>query len=167
MTARLPEKSNERNSPNHPETLDTKSLRQFLVLQAEAVMTRDLITVSPKVTLSEFEKLFEQYDYNGFPVVDDRGLIGIVTQFDFLKAFVFTPDSVVPHYGELMTQSVDRIMTRNPFVVHLSTPLTRVLQAMVETRDKSLPVVDENGHLKGIISRRDILRALNPGLSSS
>jgi CBS domain-containing protein len=44
--------------------------------------------------------------------------------------------------------------------VHSYTPLTRVLQLMVDTRDKSFPVVDEKNRPVGIISRGDIVRAL-------
>jgi CBS domain-containing protein len=48
--------------------------------------------------LRELEHLFETHDFNGFPVVEGHHLLGIVTKFDFLKNFVFTPSTVFPHY---------------------------------------------------------------------
>jgi CBS domain-containing protein len=82
-----------------------------------------------------------------------------VTQFDFLKHFVFKPGSVFPHYEELMKRPAEEIMTREVYTVHPDTPLTRVLQMMVDTRDKSLPVVDDKNRLIGMISRGDVVRA--------
>jgi CBS domain-containing protein len=129
-------------------------------MQTKDVMTKLVLTVSRHVTLRELEHLFETHDFNGFPVVEGHHLLGIVTKFDFLKNFVFTPSTVFPHYDDLMKRTVEEIMTRNVCSVHPTTPLTRGLQMMVETRDKSFPVVDDKNRLVGIISRGDIVRAL-------
>jgi len=129
-------------------------------MQTKDVMTKLALTVSRQLSLRELEHLFETYDFNGFPVVEDHHLIGIVTKFDFLKNFVFTPSTVFPHYDELMKRTVEEIMVKKVCTVHSTTPLTRVLQLMVETRDKSFPVIDEKDRLVGIISRGDIVRAL-------
>lgn len=134
--------------------------QRFLVTHTKAVMTRSVLTVSPQLTLKELEHLFETHDFNGFPVVEDHRLAGIVTKFDFLKAFVFTSNAVFPHYDLLMKRTVQEIMTTKVCTVHPTMPLTRVLQLMVETRDKSFPVVDEKKRLVGMISRGDIVRAL-------
>jgi CBS domain-containing protein len=123
-------------------------------------MTKLALTVSRQLSLRELEHLFETHDFNGFPVVEDHHLIGIVTKFDFLKNFVFTSSTVFPHYDDLMKRTVEEIMIKKVCTVYSTTPLTRVLQLMVETRDKSFPVVDEKNRLVGIISRGDIVRAL-------
>jgi len=129
-------------------------------MQTKDVMTKLALTVSRQLSLRELEHLFETYDFNGFPVVEDHHLIGIVTKFDFLKNFVFTPSTVFPHYDALMKRTVEEIMVKKVCTVHSTTPLTRVLQLMVESRDKSLPVVDEKNRLVGVISRGAIVRAL-------
>jgi len=129
-------------------------------MQTKDVMTKIALTVSRQLSLRELEHLFETYDFNGFPVVEDHHLIGIVTKFDFLKNFVFTPSTVFPHYDALMKRTVEEIMVEKVCTVHSTSPLTRVLQLMVETRDKSFPVVDEKNRLVGVISRGDIVRAL-------
>jgi CBS domain-containing protein len=156
----LPEPASTRR-PTSPESARRQArLQKFLTMQAKDVMTKLALTVSRQLSLRELEHLFESYDFNGFPVVEDRHLIGIVTKFDFLKNFVFTPSTVFPHYDDLMKRTVEEIMIKKVCTVHSSTPLTRVLQLMVETRDKSFPVVNENNRLIGIISRGDIVRAL-------
>jgi len=129
-------------------------------MQTKDVMTKLVLTVSRQLTLRELEHLFETHDFNGFPVVEEHHLIGIVTKFDFLKNFVFTPSTVYPHYDDLMKRTVEEIMIKKVCTVHSTTPLTRVLQLMVETRDKSFPVTDEKNRLVGIVSRGDIVRAL-------
>lgn len=133
-------------------------LQRFLVMQAKEAMTQPAVSVSPQLTLRELENLFEVHGFNGLPVVEDHHVVGVVTQFDFLKHFVFTPGSVFPHYDELMKCTVEEIMTREVTTVHPDTPLTRVLQMMVDTRDKSLPVVDDKNRLVGMISRGDLVR---------
>jgi len=54
-------------------------------------------------------------------------------------------------------------------VVHVDpeSPLTRVLQLMVNLKIRSFPVMSVNGHLEGIISREDIMRALKEATQGS
>jgi CBS domain-containing protein len=137
----------------------TNRLQQFLMMQAREVMSQPVVSVSPQLTLRELENLFEVHGFNGLPVVEDHHVVGMVTQFDFLRNFAFTTGSVFPHYDELMKQTVAEIMTPTAYTAHPTTPLTRVRQMMVDTRDKSLPVVDGKNRLVGMISRGDIVRA--------
>jgi CBS domain-containing protein len=49
-----------------------------------------------KQTMREFEELFEKHDFNSFPVVEEKKMLGIVTKFDFLRAFAFTTGQMAP-----------------------------------------------------------------------
>ncbi|HPF59155.1 MAG TPA: CBS domain-containing protein [Candidatus Competibacteraceae bacterium] len=130
---------------------------QYLVCDA---MTPEPIAMSPKAKLREAEALFEVHDFNGVPVVDDqRHLLGILTKFDLLKAFIFDFHTLVPHYDEIMEQTIETVMTSHPVSVEPQLPLSRLLQKLVEMRAKSLPVVKE-GRLVGMIAREDVLKAL-------
>jgi len=75
---------------------------RFLQCTAVQYMTRDVATVTRDVTLRELEALFEKHDFNSFPVAEEGKMLGIVTKFDFLRAFAFTTGQMVPHYDELM-----------------------------------------------------------------
>lgn len=133
---------------------------EFLHYQVRDAMTADPITIGPDTRLREVEKLFEAHDFNGVPVVDARRrLLGVLTKFDLLKAFCFAEQVMVPHYDEIMEQTAETVMTRDPVCVSPQLPLSRLLQKMVEMRAKSLPVVDD-GRLVGIIAREDVLRVL-------
>jgi CBS domain-containing protein len=133
---------------------------RFLERDVGQYMTRNAIVVTPRTTLRELEALFAARDFNAFPVVEDDHMVGIVTKLDFLKAFVFTTRQIVPHYDELMSVTVGEVMTKTIVDVQPDAPLTRVLQLMVNLKARSFPVRDRDGHLAGIISREDIMRAL-------
>jgi CBS domain-containing protein len=123
-------------------------------------MTRSVKTVTRRMSLRELEALFEQHDFNAFPVVEERKMVGIITKFDFLRAFIFTTGQMVPHYDDFMKRLVEEVMTEAVVHVESTAPLTRVLQLMVNLKTRSFPVVDGNRQLVGIISREDVMRAL-------
>ena len=133
---------------------------RFLECTAARYMTRSVITVTRQLTMRELEQLFEQHDFNSFPVVEDGNMVGIVTKFDFLRTFAFTTGQMLPRYDELMRRPVAETMTEAVVHVEPAAPLTRVLQLMVSLKARSFPVVGAQGQVLGIISREDVMRAL-------
>jgi CBS domain-containing protein len=123
-------------------------------------MTRAVKTVARHITVRELSEMFERDDFNSYPVEEDAQVIGIVTKFDLLKCFVFTPSQMVPPYDHLMNRTVGDVMTSEFIYVRTDTRLTRVLQLMVEHRIRSVPAIDVDHRLAGIIARRDVLKAL-------
>mgnify|MGYP003349094409 FL=1 len=107
------------------------------------------------------------HDYNAFPVVEGGTMLGLVTKFDFIRAFAFTTQQMVPHFDALMNRTVGETMTVNPISVEPDVPLTRVLQLMVDHRARSFPVLDSTEKLVGMISREDIMRALRETTSAT
>ena len=133
---------------------------EFLKYTVKDAMTPSPLTTTPDTPLRELEKIFEAHDFNGIPVLDKAGrLVGMVTKYDLLKAFIFTPDSPIPRYGLIMDRPASSVMTHDPVTVTPEMPLSRLLQELVEMQTKSFPVV-ENGRLVGIISREDVLKVL-------
>ncbi len=135
-------------------------MHRFLEWHVSQYMTGNVRAVSPQMTLHELGALFDRHDYNSFPVVEDDACIGIVTKFDFLKAFVFTTSQVLPHYQDLMQRTVAQIMTRDVAHVAPDEPLTRALELMIALRARSFPVLEPGRKLVGMISRTDLTRAL-------
>lgn len=133
---------------------------RFLQCTAEQYMTPGVMTIARGCTMSEAEALFTQHDFNAFPVVENGKLLGIVSKFDFLRGFAFTTGQMVPRYDELMKRPVGDVMTEAVISVEPKTPLTRVLQLMVNLRIRSFPVLGANRELLGMISRGDVMRAL-------
>jgi CBS domain-containing protein len=133
---------------------------RFLEGTADQYMTRAVTTVTRQTTMHELEASFEKHDFNSFPVVEKGKMLGIVTKFDFLRAFAFTTGQMVPHYDELMQRPVAEMMTEAVVHVEPTAPLTRVLQLMVSLKSRSFPVIGPDRQLLGIIQREDAIRAL-------
>ena len=132
----------------------------FLDYVTEDVMTRSPVTIAPTAPLSEVEALFEKHDFNGLPVVGKSGeLLGVVTKLDLLKAFRFTEDHMFPPYTEIMARPVSGVMSRDVRTVNPRTPLTKVLERILETGCKSFPVVDGD-EVVGVVAREDVLTGL-------
>jgi CBS-domain-containing membrane protein len=138
----------------------SRALGTFLEQTAADHMTRATRTVTRDLTLRELEDLFEKDDFNAYPVEESSQVVGLVSKFDFLACFVFSPATMVPRYGDLMKRTVANIMTPDFIYVRGETKLTRVLQLMVDHRIRSMPVIEGDHLLVGMISREDVMRAL-------
>jgi CBS-domain-containing membrane protein len=135
-------------------------LYRFLQQTVAEYMTRAVKTVTREMTVGELNQMFQRDDFNTYPVEEDTQVIGLVTKFDLLKCFAFTPSQMMPRYDDLMGRTVGDIMTSAFIYVGADTRLTRVLQLMVEHRIRSIPAIDSDHRLAGIIAREDVLRAL-------
>jgi CBS-domain-containing membrane protein len=133
---------------------------KFLEQTVDGYMTRNVKTVRRGLDLFQLSEMFEADDFNSYPVEDDGQVVGIVTKFDILKCFAFTPSQMLPRYDDLMRRKIGDIMTPEFIYVSPDTRLTRVLQIMVEHRIRSIIVLDGAQKLVGIIAREDVIAAL-------
>ena len=139
---------------------------EFLEYQAHDVMTPNPTTISADASLADAEEIFAAHDWNGLPVVGgDGALMGFVTKLDLLRAFEFDEEHVFPPYDEIMQTRIEKVMHREVHTVTPRTPLTRVLTRLLQTGFKSLPVLDADDRLVGIIAREDVMRALRQAVS--
>jgi CBS domain-containing protein len=137
---------------------------EFLDYQVMDVMSQP-ICLAAGSTLAEAETLLEKHGINALPVVDADGkLLGLVSSLDLLRAFDFSEDTILPAFGEVMKRPVETVMTRDVITVCPRTPLTRVLAKIVDTRNKSFPVVDD-GRVVGMVAREDVMLALRRGVA--
>ena len=134
-------------------------MHRFLEVTAGQYMTRKVKTVTRDTTMRELHKMFEADDFNCYPVREGDDIVGVVSNFDFLKCFAFNPGRMVPAYDDLLSRMVMELMTPE-FIYVAETKLTRVLQLMVDHRMQKFPVMDAERRLVGIIAREDIMRAL-------
>jgi len=136
------------------------ALHTFLEQIVADHMTREVKTVARHVSLRELGDLFERDDFNTYPVEENTQVIGVVSKFDYLAGFVFTPAHMTPRYEDLMRRTVADVMTSEFIYVGVDTKLTRVLQLMIDHRLRSMPVIEIGQRLAGMISRADVMRAL-------
>jgi IMP dehydrogenase len=120
------------------------------VKRSEAGMIVDPITLSPAATLAEAESLMSTYHISGVPITDDDGrLVGILTNRDIRF--------VLPG-----TQSVGDFMTGHDLVTApVGTSMEQAKEILHTHRIEKLPLVDEDGVLKGLITVKDILKKID------
>ena len=93
---------------------------------------------------------------SGLPVVDpEENLIGIITEFDLVRALRADRD--------LAVTSVDELMTRDVITVGADAPVDDVMEIMERERILRVPVVSD-GKLVGVVSRTNILEAALIGM---
>ena len=125
-------------------------MHRFLEATAGQYMTHQVKTVTRDTTMRELHKMFEADDFNCYPVREGDDIVGVVSNFDFLKCFAFNPGRMVPAYDDLLSRMVADVMTPEFIYVDPATKLTRVLQLMVDHRMKSLPVLDAEQRLAAL-----------------
>ncbi|MCQ5375465.1 MAG: CBS domain-containing protein [Methanomassiliicoccales archaeon] len=126
-------------------------------LRVRDVMTKDVIAINEDTSIKDLKALFDKYDYNGFPVVRDGYLVGIVTKLDLLKTISPGKSVSKTNLLKLFAERVDEIMRRAVISINVDDDLKKAVEYMVEFKLRSLPVVDDEGKLVGMISRRDIM----------
>jgi IMP dehydrogenase len=114
------------------------------VKRSESGMIVDPITIAPWNRISEALDLMERYRISGVPVTEDGKLVGILTNRDLR----FETDFDQP-IANVMTK--DRLVT-----VSVGTTLEDAERILHKHRIEKLPVVDEEGRLKGLITVKDI-----------
>ncbi len=126
-------------------------------------MATDLITIGPDLTIGEAKKIMSENSIRHLPVIDDKGLlIGIVTDRDMRDAMPSTLKKKADYEKTLETiknYKIQDIMTRDLLTIYPYYTIQDTLLVIQKKKVGALPVVDEEGRLKGILSTRDLLTA--------
>ena len=126
-------------------------------------MSTNLITVGPDMAIFDAKKIMVDENIRHLPVIEDDGkLIGIVTDRDMRDAMPSTLLKKADYeitLGKVMNYPVKDIMTKDPKTIYAYFTLQDTLLVMQQKKVGALPVVDEEGYLKGILSTRDLLKA--------
>jgi CBS domain-containing protein len=121
------------------------------MLNAGAIMTTDLVTVRPDVSIEDAIEMLLNQSISGLPVVDDDGrLVGVITEFALLA---------VTYDKRVKNHTVSQHMTREVITVDVNDPISRIADLCIVHRVRRVPVM-QDGRMIGVIARRDVLRAL-------
>ena len=126
-------------------------------------MTRNVVTIEKNADIIEAARKMKRNGFRHLPVVEaDHRLIGIVTDRDIRSALPSSQLTDIRDGAEPTGTSgikVMDIMTPDPITASLSDTIQDALLLIQEKKVGAMPVVDEQGKLKGILSVRDLLRA--------
>ena len=125
-------------------SIDEQAREVKLVKRSEHGIIVDPIYLAPDNTLSDADELMNKYHISGVPITENGKLVGIITNRDMrFEADLSRPISDIMTSKGLITAPEHTTMEE----------AKRILQAH---RIEKLPLVDDDGHLKGLITIRDI-----------
>jgi CBS domain-containing protein len=132
--------------------------------RVRTIMTRTPVTVDPETEVRKLKSLFDEHDFNAFPVVDEHGVLrGIVSTLDILRLFRPSRGLYYPDLRALWARHVKDIMRRGVVTVEPDDFVETAVKLLVQYRHRSLPVVEGRRggpRVVGIVSRRDTLSSL-------
>ena len=124
-------------------------------ITARHFMSTSLVTLSPDQDVMDAMDHLCRHRVSGAPVLDSQGeLVGILTERDCIQTFVQTA-----YHGQTRAGSLSECMSQSVETVDLDASLVDIAQLFASTKYRRYPVL-ENGRIVGIISRRDVIRAL-------
>jgi CBS domain-containing protein len=143
-------------------------------LRARDLMTPDVVTVPPETPVLAVARLLAERGFSAVPVTDADGkLLGIVTEADLIRRLAGEEDRPAGWFANLFAdqgRQADRyarthgltageVMSQEVFSAGPDDTAARIAHVMEEKGVRRVPVVEE-GRLRGIVSRADLLRAL-------
>jgi IMP dehydrogenase len=129
-------------------SIEDQTQQVDLVKRSEAGMITDPVTCGPDATLADVDRLCAHYRISGVPVTSDDGtLLGIVTNRDI-------------RFESDMSRPVDQVMTKMPLVTApVGVAAEEALRLLKEHKIEKLPLVDEGGRLRGLITVKDFTKS--------
>lgn len=118
------------------------------VKRSESGMITDPITMEPTASLSEALSAMQRFHISGIPVTEQGRLVGILTNRDI-------------RFETNMARPLSELMTRDHLItVPVGTTLEQAADSLHRYKIEKLPVVDEHGMLKGLITMKDIQKKI-------
>ena len=120
-------------------------------MKVRELMTEPLLTCTPETSLAVAARQMGEANYGTLPVVDVHGrLVGIITDRNICLAVAGTNRNA-------LNIAVHEVMTQNVFSALVDEDVHAALTTMKDARVRRLPVHDESGRLKGMLSIEDLV----------
>ena len=122
------------------------------LLSMDSVIEKEFQVVSPEMTLGDMVKVIAKCGRNIFPVVDERGVLLGVVLLDNIRNIMFRPEL----YNRF---HVSKFMVSAPAKLYVNMPMDQIMQTFDDTKAWNLPVVDEQDHYIGFMSKSKIFNS--------
>jgi CBS domain-containing protein len=125
------------------------------------LFTRQTIKVTPRQSVLTASMIMQRRNFRHLPVVDEKGrIMGMISAQDIIDSLNFVlskPDLMTKEVIESLEIPVERIMVYNSICVEPGDGLTEITKKMTFHNLGGMPVVDEQGVVRGIITLRDLV----------
>ncbi|MDD5157215.1 IMP dehydrogenase [Sulfurimonas sp.] len=130
--------------------IETQCKQVRKVKKSESGIIIDPIVIYPDSTLSEADEIMSEYKISGLPVVDKHNkLLGILTNRDM-------------RFEKDMTKTADAVMSKMPLITAIKgISLYEAADVMNKNKIEKLPIIDEDGFLKGLVTIKDIKKRID------
>ncbi|MDD2436611.1 MAG: chloride channel protein [Massilibacteroides sp.] len=122
------------------------------LLDINTIIEKDFIVVSPDMTLGDMVKAIAKSSRNVFPVVDEKGILIGVVLLDNIRNIMFRPELYERFH-------VSKFMVSAPAKIYTNMPMEQIMRTFDDTKAWNLPVVNEEGHYIGFLSKSKIFNS--------
>lgn len=134
-------------------------------MKISEIMTKNPITAGPEETIKEVILKMRKKNVSGLPVIDkNRKVLATFSETDVAKALpdILNEAQYIPlvDVRELTSEPIKRVMHMPAITIKEDADVTDAARIVLEQYRHRLPVVDDHGHLIGIVTLGDILKAL-------
>jgi acetoin utilization protein AcuB len=131
-------------------------------MNVESIMTRRIVTVEMDDTLETIRNIFDHVKFHHILVVGNRGLVGVISDRDLLKALSPFVDKLgeLPRDLAIFKKKAHQVMSREPVTVDKKTPIEVAADLLLSKNVSCLPVTSPEGDVEGILTWKDIFKAL-------
>ena len=125
-------------------------------------MSKKVITVDVGDTMQHAINLTMEHQISILPVLDEGKLVGVVTDRDLKRASpsdaaAVDIQQIIYHISRV---EVGAIMSRHPATVPLNYTIEETAECLLKNKVSGVPVVDEEGNVRGIITKNDLFKAM-------
>lgn len=130
-------------------SIEKQAMEVDKVKRSEHGVIVDPFHLSPNHIISDAMELMERYKISGVPITDEKGkLVGILTNRDL-------------RFETNFSRRIDEVMTRDRLVTApVGTSVAEAEEVLKKHKIEKLPLVDDQGYLKGLITIKDIEKTI-------
>ncbi|MBU4304839.1 MAG: CBS domain-containing protein [Candidatus Omnitrophica bacterium] len=148
-------------------------------MRAEEIMTKEVLTVSPGLSVRELAEFLIKENISGAPVIGkENNFLGIVTEEDLifqdkkihLPTFLNLFSNIIPlglaqmesEFKKIAGTQVQDVMQKEPRTIIPETTIEEIATMMTEEKIYYLPVLSD-GRVAGVVTKRDLIKAVAKG----
>lgn len=143
-------------------------------MKVSELMTREVMTIPPEMSVRDAAKALFQREISGLPVVDaQRNVVGMITEKEIIGMalpkfaeqlgdfdVILNEEPFAKKLAEADKMKVKDVMRKEVLCVPEDTSVAEVARLMIAKKARRIPVLDKNKKLVGIIARADIVKKI-------